>query len=111
MLLVYILWVSQVLVVHQELAEVQVQVEQAVHRELADQVVHQELAEAQVQVEQVVRQELADQADLQVHQDQVVHRELQVHLVHHLHGKVNGKRVPHIKSMMLLNIKVVHIVH
>jgi hypothetical protein len=39
---------------------------------------------------------------------------LQEHLVHrepHLFGKVNGKRVLHIKLMMLLNIKVVHILH
>jgi hypothetical protein len=83
-------------------------------QELADlrvQVDHQELVEVQVLREhqvQVVHQELVELQVLVVHQVLV---EVQVHLEPHLHGKVNGRRVPRIKLMMLLNTKVVHILH
>ena len=58
--------------VHQELAEVQVQV---VHREVRE---HQEV---QGQVELVVQVVLREVAEHQVHQEQVEHRALQEHQV------------------------------
>jgi hypothetical protein len=71
----------------------------------------QELADLRVQVD---HQELVEVQVLREHQVLVVHQvlvEVQVHLEPHLHGKVNGRRVPRIKLMMLLNTKVVHILH
>ena len=98
-----------------------------VHQELAVLRVHQDLQEPQVQVVRLVQAEvqvlqgLVDHQELRVHQelvDQVVHQELVDQVVHQelvvlqelrLFGKVLGKLVQHIRLMMLLNIKVVHI--
>jgi len=51
----------------------------------------------QDQVELVVLQELVEVQELQVQVDLQVQVEVQVRVEHHLHGKVNGKRVQLIK--------------